>query len=113
MSESGLQMSLAKRLHFHFEATSVKGIYLLGRGLVAGELLAVGLLDRYYPSQVAQARGGASKPPQEGEAPGACPHGPVSEGGPYPSESGPTSPRGTRPPFTEGLALDLTLWQPR
>ena len=27
MSESGLQMSVAKRLHFHFEATSVKGIY--------------------------------------------------------------------------------------
>lgn len=39
MSESGLQMSVAKRLHFHFEATSVKGIYLLRRDPVAGELL--------------------------------------------------------------------------
>lgn len=34
MSESGLQMSVAKRLHFHFEATSVKGIYLLRRDLL-------------------------------------------------------------------------------
>lgn len=37
MSESGLQMSGAERLHFHFEATSVKGIYLLRRDPVAGK----------------------------------------------------------------------------
>lgn len=36
MHESGLQMSVAKRLRFHFEATSVKGIHWLRRDPVAG-----------------------------------------------------------------------------
>lgn len=36
-------MSVAKRLHTHFEATSVKGIYLLRRDPVAGELVGTGL----------------------------------------------------------------------
>lgn len=52
MSESGLQMSVAKRLHFHFEATSVKGIDWLGRDPVVGELMASGLLDYSCPTQV-------------------------------------------------------------
>lgn len=64
MSESGLQMSVAKRLHFPFEATSVKGIYLLRRDSVAGELTGTGLLTSMWresfsfsPCQAAQVRG--------------------------------------------------------
>lgn len=64
MSESGLQMSMAKRLHFHFEATSVKGIYLLWRDSIAGELTGTGLLTNMWqesfsfsPCQAAQVRG--------------------------------------------------------
>lgn len=70
MSESGLQMSVAKRLHFRFEATSVKGIYLLRRDPVAGKLTGIGLLPGVEqescsfppaPSSVAQAGGGGGR----------------------------------------------------
>lgn len=64
MSKSGLQMSVAKRLRFHFEATSVKGIYLLRRESIAGELTGTGLLTSMWqesfsfsPCQAAQVRG--------------------------------------------------------
>ena len=72
MSESGLQMSVAKRLHFHFEATSVKGIYLLGRDPVAGELLGT----RRLPL-VRQKPGWVPPPPSSG--PRASPESPEQD----------------------------------
>lgn len=69
MCESGLQMSVAKRLHFHFEATSVKGIYLLRKDPVAGELPRARLLPR-VPQEARWAPPCVAGPGSTSESPG-------------------------------------------